>query len=102
MRLIIYWRFPDEKFFGKNESGDFMERLKLLPPEQVAAMEGFVERKMEGKEGGLVDWYEPGAESKLPLDILSVGRWIDSLGRWGFNITSLGGVRRPGPLREWG
>jgi hypothetical protein len=71
----IYWRFLDEKVFGKNESGDFTERLKLLPPEQVAAMEGFVERKMrEGKEGGLVDWYQPGAESRLPPDILTVGR----------------------------
>jgi hypothetical protein len=33
---------------------------------------GFVERKMrEKEEGGLGDWYEPGAELKVPLDILS-------------------------------
>ena len=65
----IYWSFLDERFFGRNESGDFMERLKLLTPGQVAAMEPFVERKMrEKEEGTLVDWYEPGAE--LPPDVL--------------------------------
>ncbi|KAK4242782.1 hypothetical protein C8A03DRAFT_39941 [Achaetomium macrosporum] len=67
----IYWRFLDEKFFGKNWSGDFLERLKLLPPEQVDAMESFVERKLKEKEEKtIVDWYEPGAEAKLPPDIL--------------------------------
>lgn len=71
----IYWKFLDEKFFGKNESGNFMERLKLLPPEQVEAMEGIVERKLrEKEEGGIVDWYQPGAEHKLPPDVLAVGR----------------------------
>lgn len=71
----IYWRFLDEKFFGKNESGDCMERLKLLPQEQVDAMEGFVQRKLKEKDqGGLADWYEPGAEANLPLDVLVVGR----------------------------
>lgn len=70
----IFWKYLDEKFFGKNESGDFKERLKLLPPEQVDAMEEFVKRKLKEKEEcTLVDWYEPGAESKLPPDILSVG-----------------------------
>jgi hypothetical protein len=70
----IYWRFLDEKFFGRNESGDFMERLKLLPSEQVEAMEGFVERKLREKaEGTLLDWYEPGAELRLPPDIMGVG-----------------------------
>ena len=65
----IYWRFLDERFFGRDESGDFMERLKLLTPGQVAAMEPFVERKMrEKEEGTLVNWYEPGGE--LPRDIL--------------------------------
>jgi hypothetical protein len=71
----IYWKFLDEKFFGRNEGGDYLARLKLLPPEQVEAMEGFVERKMrEKEEGTLVDWYEPGTESKLPPDILAIGR----------------------------
>lgn len=67
----IYWNFLDEKYFGKNESGDFKERLKLLPPEQIDAMEAFVERKLrEKEEHTIVDWYEPGAESKLPPDVL--------------------------------
>lgn len=73
----IYWKFLDEKFFGKNEGGDYMERVKLLPPEQIEAMESFVERKLKEKEeGSLVDWYEPGAESRLPPDILTVCRPI--------------------------
>lgn len=67
----IYWRFLDERFFGRNEGGGFMERLKLLTPGQVAAMEPFVERKMrEKEEGTIVDWYKPGAEAGLPPDIL--------------------------------
>lgn len=69
----IWWKFLDEKFFGKNKSGDYMERLKLLPPAQVDAMEDFVKRKLKEKEEStLVDWYEPGAESKLPPDVLSI------------------------------
>lgn len=60
-------------FFGKNEAG-FKERLKLLSPEQVAAMDSFVERKMQEKEQcTLVDWYAEDAESMLPPDILGVG-----------------------------
>ena len=71
----IYWEFLDEKFFGRNEGGDYLARLKLLPPDQVEAMESFVERKLrEKEEGTLVDWYEHGAESKLPSNILDVGR----------------------------
>ncbi|KAK7413351.1 hypothetical protein QQX98_007795 [Neonectria punicea] len=34
----------------KSESGDFKERLKLLSPDQVDAMEEFVKRKLEEKE----------------------------------------------------
>ncbi|RDL41505.1 Uncharacterized protein BP5553_01484 [Venustampulla echinocandica] len=69
----IFWRSLDERFFGKNSSG-FMERLKLLPSGQVAAMEAFVERKMEEKRDcTLIDWYAQDAESKLPPGILSLG-----------------------------
>jgi hypothetical protein len=46
----------------------------MLPLEQVAEMEGFDERKMREKEGGMsVDWYEEGTEAKLPSDILRLG-----------------------------
>ncbi|AEO66399.1 uncharacterized protein THITE_33846 [Thermothielavioides terrestris NRRL 8126] len=67
----IFWRSIDERFFGKSEAG-FMERLKLLPPEQAAGVEALVERKMREKEEcTLVDWYEEGPESALlPPDIL--------------------------------
>lgn len=67
----IYWRSIDERFFGRNE-GDFMERLKLLPPDQTAGMEDLVRRKMkEREEATLVDWYEEGPDStQLPPDIL--------------------------------
>ncbi|KAL7919503.1 phosphotransferase family protein [Trichoderma austrokoningii] len=67
----IFWKFLDPMFFGKNESGSFEERVKLLPPEQISAMEAFVKRKVQEKEEHtLVDWYEPGAEEKLPPDVL--------------------------------
>ena len=50
------------------------EGLALLPPEQVSEMEGFDEKKMrEREEGTLVDWYQEGAEAKLPSDILRLG-----------------------------
>lgn len=69
----IFWRFLDERFFGKNESGDFMERAKILPREQNDAMEHFVTRKLQEKEEAtLVDWYDTDAEARLPRDILSV------------------------------
>ncbi|KAG7287090.1 hypothetical protein NEMBOFW57_006593 [Staphylotrichum longicolle] len=48
----IYWKFLDERFFGKNETGGFMDRLALLPREQREAMEGFVARKLKEKEEG--------------------------------------------------
>ncbi|KAG9253896.1 phosphotransferase family protein [Emericellopsis atlantica] len=70
----IFWRFLDEKFFEKNEDGDSMDRIKLLPQEQIDAMEHFVTRKLQEKEEGtLVDWYETDSEARLPPDILSVG-----------------------------
>lgn len=34
----IYWKILDKKSFCKNQSGDIMDRLKPLPPEQVNAM----------------------------------------------------------------
>ena len=68
----IHWRFLDEKFFGKNESGDFMDRLQILPREQVDSLEAFVERKLrEKEEGNLVDWYKPEARSQLPANVLA-------------------------------
>ncbi|KAK7433169.1 hypothetical protein QQZ08_000100 [Neonectria magnoliae] len=57
----IFWKYLDEKFFGKNESSDFKERLKLLSLEQVDAMKELVKRKLEEKEEC--------AESKLPPNI---------------------------------
>ncbi|KAH7308945.1 hypothetical protein B0I35DRAFT_453545 [Stachybotrys elegans] len=69
----IYWRFLDEKFFGKNESGDFKERLKLLSPEQIEAMEELVKRKLREKEEScIVDWYAPGTDIKMPPDLLNI------------------------------
>jgi hypothetical protein len=69
----IFWRTLDERFFGDCGNG-FMERLKLLPTEQGAAMEGFVERKLcEKEECTLIDWYADGSESKLPPNVLSEG-----------------------------
>ncbi|CAK7224161.1 hypothetical protein SCUCBS95973_005425 [Sporothrix curviconia] len=74
----IYWRFLDKKFFesgpgsgsGGAASGDIdpdvsypddatlEARIDELSPEQVAAMDDFVARKLrEKEEGGLVDWY---------------------------------------------
>lgn len=68
----IFWRTLDRRFFGDNPAG-FMERLKLLSPEQVAAMEAFVERKMQEKEEStLIDWYAKDSASKLPPNILSL------------------------------
>jgi|SRR3569833_447805 len=70
----IYRKFLDEKCFGKSESGNFMERLKLLPPEQVDALEEFVQRKLKEKDDRtLSDWYAPAAQARLPPDILAVG-----------------------------
>lgn len=66
----IYWKFLDEKYFGENKSGHFEERLNLLSPRQVMAMEGFVARKLEEKaQSSLVDWYESGSEARLPENI---------------------------------
>lgn len=69
----IFWRSLNNRFFGKNEDG-FMERLELLQPGEVAAMETLVERKLkEEKEATLIDWYAEDAKSKLPPDILNLG-----------------------------
>ncbi|OAQ88558.1 phosphotransferase family protein [Purpureocillium lilacinum] len=69
----IFWRTLDRRFFG-DDKGGFMERLKLLSPEQAAAMEGFVERKLKEKqECTLIDWYGEEAESMPPSNILDVG-----------------------------
>lgn len=68
----IFWAWLDKRFF-ENNADDFVERLGQLPSDQVAAMEGFVDRKMrEKKECKLMDWYEEDSQSKLPPDILAV------------------------------
>ncbi|KND87285.1 hypothetical protein TOPH_08061 [Tolypocladium ophioglossoides CBS 100239] len=85
-RMRESWEFLDEKFFGKNTSGDFTKRLGLLPPAQVEVMEEFVARKMDEKERQTCPcarsgqdayaedvWYTPGAQSEMPPDILGVG-----------------------------
>ncbi len=88
----IFWRYLDERFFGKSEGG-FEERLKLLPREQVHAMEAFVERKLKEKdENTLIDWYAPDSEAKLPPDILSVGSSTTS------DLSKADGVAGHGPL----
>ncbi|UNI16483.1 hypothetical protein JDV02_002914 [Purpureocillium takamizusanense] len=70
----IFWKFLDKRFFGNNEEGAFIDRLKRLPPKKITAMEGFVERKMQEKEEcSLVDWYVEESESKLLPNILAVG-----------------------------
>ncbi|OAA62795.1 phosphotransferase family protein [Niveomyces insectorum RCEF 264] len=57
----IYWRFLDERFWGPGPTASpspFLDRLALLPADDAAAMEAFVERKLrEKEERTLVDWY---------------------------------------------
>jgi hypothetical protein len=59
----IYWKYLDERFFGKREKEDVpMEelwkvRINLLSDEEQAAMQPLVQKKMEeSKERVLVDW----------------------------------------------
>lgn len=68
----IYWRSLDKLFFG-NDGDSIKDRLILLPSNQAAAMEGFVERKMQEKEEcRLIDWYVEESDSNLPPDIHSL------------------------------
>lgn len=67
----VYWKYLDERFFGKRESGIagqdlWRTRLHLLTDEERAAMEPFVRRKMtEAKERKLVDWDPEEARANL-------------------------------------
>lgn len=70
----IYWRFLDTKFYGPYPEGSIPEDVRLgeLTAEQVAAMDGFVARKMrEKEEKRLVDWYTSD-EALPPDDIMSI------------------------------
>lgn len=69
----IFWRSLNQRFFG-HVDGKCMERLGLLPLQQVSAIKSFVQRKLrEKQEQTLVDWYADNARLLLPLDILDVG-----------------------------
>ncbi|KAL1905607.1 hypothetical protein Sste5344_008693 [Sporothrix stenoceras] len=52
----IYWRFLDEDLCGKRKDTDndgyvfLVERLAMLPPAQVAAMDAFVSRKVSERD----------------------------------------------------
>jgi aminoglycoside phosphotransferase (APT) family kinase protein len=67
----VFWKYLDEKFFGTREE-DILEddlwktRLSLLSEKERAAMEPFVEWKMEDKkERILVDWDPEEAKQRL-------------------------------------
>lgn len=67
----LYWKFLDEKFFGKREStvekNDLWKtRVHLLSESVRNVMESFVQRKLEEmKERKLVDWDPEMAKSRL-------------------------------------
>lgn len=59
--------------FGNTED-TFIDRLRLLPPKQITAIEVFLKRKMKEKEEyWLIDWYVEESEPNLPPDILAGG-----------------------------
>jgi hypothetical protein len=67
----VYWKFLDEKFFGPREGNIpkndlWKTRVKLLSKKERAAMEPFVEWKMEDKKARkLVDWDPEEAKQRL-------------------------------------
>jgi hypothetical protein len=67
----IYWKYLDERFFGKRGSNVqnhelWKARLDLLTDKERKAMEPFVERKMmESKDRILIDWDPENAKSCL-------------------------------------
>ncbi|KAK1710688.1 phosphotransferase [Colletotrichum lupini] len=69
----IYWKYLDEKFFGKRDPNSgvpksklWKTRIHLLSPEEQAAMDTMVEIKMEeSKERILVDWEDTEARQRL-------------------------------------
>ena len=58
----IYWRFLDERFFGKRKSSTTKDdlwktRVYMLSAEEKAAMEPFVKKKLaDAKERRIVNW----------------------------------------------
>jgi hypothetical protein len=68
---MAYWRFLDERFFGKRPDGVLKEdlwktRIDLLTDQERAAMEPFVERKLEeAKERVIVNWEPEEAQKRL-------------------------------------
>jgi hypothetical protein len=63
---FIWWKFLDEKFFGPNEDQDYQVRIDNLTEPQRAAMEPFIERKMEeSKDRRIVTWSEAEAADCL-------------------------------------
>ncbi|KAK9418720.1 hypothetical protein SUNI508_07740 [Seiridium unicorne] len=67
----IYWKYLDERFFGKRESESPVEdmwklRVHLLSEQEQAAMEPLVQMKIEeSKERVLVDWEATEARQRL-------------------------------------
>lgn len=67
----IYWKFSDERFFGKREREVATEdlwktRVNLLDHDQVAAMEPFVEMKLEeSKERIMVQWTDEQVKERM-------------------------------------
>lgn len=69
----IYWKYLDERFFGKREGGDeipdqelWKTRVHLLSQDELAAMEPLVRTKMEeAKEQVLVEWEAKEAQERL-------------------------------------
>lgn len=54
---FMWWKFLDEQFFGPNEDQDYQARLDLLTEPQKAAMEAFIQKKMEeSKDPKIVTW----------------------------------------------
>jgi len=67
----IFWKYLDEKFFGTREEDVTKDdlwrtRVDLLSEKEKAAMQSFVEWKMEDKkERILVDWDPEEAKQRL-------------------------------------
>jgi hypothetical protein len=67
----IYWKYLDERFFGKREYHDppeelWKSRIDLLTEQERRAMEPLVQMKLEElKERVLVDWEDAEAKKRL-------------------------------------
>ncbi|CZT05325.1 uncharacterized protein RAG0_11474 [Rhynchosporium agropyri] len=78
---VIYWKYLDERFFGRSEDHVaenelWKTRAHLLSEGARAAMEPFVARKVdEMKERKLVEW-SPGAARSRLKEVLSNGHVV--------------------------